>query len=297
MLNNIAFLTAKLIYSVLSSLPDRVLRFLLAGCRKITEILLPSQLFQNARHNLKMCFPEKNNEEIKSIAKNHIGSLYQFAFDFIKSLNSTKDYMLDKLEFENLAVLDEAFQTTPFVVCLGGHLLNYEMLISLPLVRPEYAWCNIYQSTDTKDLFEKWICKTRCRHDAFAIPSTSAYKFFLNLKDSVLKGEQTPFKGFVVGVLGDTSPGENSKLSVPFLHRQMAVYTGAERIGRKLNAAFVFANINHKGNGQYLVRLSKLDPPQDSPFPYTTMYFDLLESNIKSQPENWLLWNTNRFST
>ena len=295
MLKNIVFSIVKWVYTTLSSLPDSGLLFLIFRYKEVAVLLLRTFVFRSLRSNIERCFPKMENIEIDKIAHGYIDALGQFAFDFIKSLKADVVYMKKKVEFENLEILDELFQQTPYVICFSGHLLDYEMLITLPLFRPEYAMCNIYQSTDKNDIFEKWISKERCKYGAFALPSTSAYKILLNIKEYTTKETGKIYRGHIIGVLGDTDPGLNSKLSIQFLNNTIQVYTGAERIGKKLNAAFVYANISHKANGRYTVSLEKLNISENSNFGYTQKYFEKLESNIKSQPENWLLWNTNRF--
>lgn len=294
MLTTILFFIVKRVYLGLSSLPDYILNMCLRTFEIVARLLLHTPVFHNLRTNLDHSFPNLSKKEKEKIAHNHLRAVKQFAFDFIKSLKANEKYMKDKVEFKNLEILDELFQTTPFVVCFSGHLLDYEMLINLPLFRSEFAMCNIYQSTDTNDVFEKWICEERCKYGAFAVPSTSSYRYFMNIKKQLEAGT-AKYKGYIMGVLGDTDPGKNNKLTVPFLNGYLDVYTGAERIGRKLNAAYVYANIYHKGNGKYVVTLNKLDILENSPFIYTKLYFERLESNILNQPENWFLWNSNRF--
>ena len=161
MLTTILFFIVKRVYLGLSSLPDYILNMCLRTFEIVARLLLHTPVFHNLRTNLDHSFPNLSKKEKEKIAHNHLRAVKQFAFDFIKSLKANEKYMKDKVEFKNLEILDELFQTTPFVVCFSGHLLDYEMLINLPLFRSEFAMCNIYQSTDTNDVFEKWICEER----------------------------------------------------------------------------------------------------------------------------------------
>jgi KDO2-lipid IV(A) lauroyltransferase len=80
------------------------------------------------------------------------------------------------------------------------------------------------------------------------------------------------------------------------LHQDTPVFTGTEKIARKLNAPVVFAAVRRVRRGYYSVHLHLItdNPSQHQEGWITQEHTRLLEEEIKRQPEIWL-WSHRRW--
>ena len=101
----------------------------------------------------------------------------------------------------------------------------------------------------------------------------------------------------LVGFISDQLPKWNSiHFFVPFLHRETAVFTGAEQIGRQVNAAFFFGEITRPKRGYYECTFKRMPVSQapSTDYELTTMFMNMLEQMICRTPELWL-WTHKRW--
>ena len=89
---------------------------------------------------------------------------------------------------------------------------------------------------------------------------------------------------------------EAINLWIPFFHRETPVFTGTERIARKVNGAVYYFSFRKESRGHYVAKFQliaeeALSLPEDE---LTKRYYALLEENIRECPELWL-WTHNRW--
>jgi KDO2-lipid IV(A) lauroyltransferase len=72
--------------------------------------------------------------------------------------------------------------------------------------------------------------------------------------------------------------------------------TGAERIASKNHQAIVFIEVIQRKRGYYEAEFKMITrhPEQLKEFEVTDIYYQMLEANIRRQPELWL-WSHNRW--
>ena len=70
---------------------------------------------------------------------------------------------------------------------------------------------------------------------------------------------------------------------VPFLHRETAVFTGAEQIGRQVKAVYFFADIIRPRRGYYECTFRRMEIPEVNRTEYdmTAMFMEQLEQMIR----------------
>ena len=101
----------------------------------------------------------------------------------------------------------------------------------------------------------------------------------------------------VVGFVSDQSPRLTSThLWVNFLNQETAVFTGTERIAKKVDAAVFFVDITKKKRGHYLCQLRPLtsDARSYPDYQLTEVYMQELEKMIRRNPSIWL-WSHRRW--
>lgn len=99
------------------------------------------------------------------------------------------------------------------------------------------------------------------------------------------------------GYIADQSPKwENIHLWIPFLHHDTPVFTGAERIIRKMNNAVFYVDMERPRRGHYVCtfRLITREPAQWEEHELTRRFFVMLEESIRREPACYL-WSHDRW--
>ena len=98
------------------------------------------------------------------------------------------------------------------------------------------------------------------------------------------------------GYIADQGPKwENIHLWLDFLHHDTPVFTGAERIIRKMNNAVFYVDMKRLRRGQYVCtfRLLTREPDKCEEHALTRRFFTLLEESIRRDPTCYL-WSHDR---
>lgn len=252
---------------------------------------------ETLKRNLRRAFPNKGNAEIKKIATKCVEGNMDFIIEYFKKTIYCEHQIKKHCKFTNLELLYEKFQNHKFILCYGGHMLNFELLISLPLHTKEYGMCQLYLgNTKQKGKIAKWIQQNREKYGAICIPTSSPIKTLLNLKNEMDLGKSSK-KGYLFGTLADYDTLSDDIHVTTLFNKDFEVVTGSERIGRKFNMAFLYAHIRRTKRGFYEVEFKELNPTDlaTNPYAYTDEFVRLLEANIKESPELWLQWSEPRF--
>ena len=250
------------------------------------------------RRNLRRVFPEKNTKELKKLNRLYYRSFGDYFIEFVKCTRFSKSQMMQRCKFTNVDLIKEAFRHNEFIICYGGHLVNYEYLVCFPLYMPGYGMCHLYLANPSDNINEgtNWVLKVRSRFGAINIPSFSPLRKLLQLKKDLEDGK-AKYKGYIFGTLSDMDTYDENPHSARFFNRNLEVMTGAERIGRKFNMPFFYAHITSPKRGFYEIKFKEIRPSDKdtNPFAYTDEFVRLLENNIRQQPELWMQWGTPRF--
>lgn len=239
--------------------------------------------------NLHSAFPTYTKEALSQIEYNYYACALEFSIELLEICSKKGTY--PQVNFVNIDVLHDAFKSTDFVVCYCGHFLNYEVLTCLSKQYSEYEMCCFYQPSNVKEI-DEYLTISRSRYGAHLIPTTSPLRKLLKLK--IDNENRDVHRKYIVGSLADLKPLKDTTSCISFLNQQMYIYNGTERIGARLNAAFLYADICCPSKKVYNVEFKPLDC-QSTRHSITEQYFSLLQDNIKRQPEIWMLWGTERF--
>ena len=247
------------------------------------------------KRNLRRAFPEKNNKDISRITLRYYRNIIDFLFEFIKQNSFSNKKMLSHIHYENIELLREITKNKKMIICYSGHFVNFEWLVTLPLYDSNFEMGHLYLS-DESDNMTEYVLKTRSRYGAVNIPSKSPLKYLMMVRQSIME-EKYPFQGFIYGTLADMDPmTENQYVSEIFGHK-IEMFTGSEKIGVKYDMAFVYANMSRINRGEYSVRFEQIIPEYNvvSSYPYTEKFVQMLEQNIRKQPDLWMYWAEPRF--
>ena len=99
------------------------------------------------------------------------------------------------------------------------------------------------------------------------------------------------------GYIADQNPKwENIHLWLPFLNHDTPVFTGAERIVRKMNNAVFYVDMERPERGKYISTFKRMSdaPGQLEEYELTRQFFQMLEETIRRAPQ-YYLWTHNRW--
>ena len=83
---------------------------------------------ETLKRNLRRAFPNKGNAEIKKIATKCVEGNMDFIIEYFKKTIYCEHQIKKHCKFTNLELLYEKFQNHKFILCYGGHMLNFELL-------------------------------------------------------------------------------------------------------------------------------------------------------------------------
>lgn len=241
------------------------------------------------RMNLRNSFPEKSDAELRAIERGFFHFLCDYGVESLKLLTIKPEEMKRRMIFENCEAVDRALDTHDFVFVYLGHFCNWEWVSSLPLwLDPRTTLAELYRPLNSKTMDELFI-ELREHHGAKCISKYDALREIMRLK---AEGKKS-----VIGFVADQTPHpNNTHLWMDFLNQDTPIFTGTERIGKKVNAAIFFLDMKRTSRGHYCGTFKPItDDPKSYPdFQISEICTCELEVMIRRQPSYWL-WSHKRW--
>lgn len=172
-----------------------------------------------------------------------------------------------------------------------GHVGNWEWIPSMNLFftdLEDFVGGQVYHRLENKTM-ELFMYKLRNKFGTVSIPMEQVMRRFLTYRNED--------KRFFIGMIADQVPmWWNIHYWTKFMNRDTPVFTGAERLARKLDLEVWYMHVTRKRRGFYRCDLQLMyEHSKDLPeFAVTEKYMRLLEDNIHECPELWL-WTHNRW--
>ena len=253
---------------LLSLLPLRVLYFLsnlfyypLYYCIRYRRSIV--------RKNLTGSFPEKEIKEIVRIEK----EFYQFFCDYIvetiKLLTLSRKQLMRRMTFEGIDTIIQDLEKQDKDLCFVylGHYGNWEWIASIAYWTPQSILCaQIYHPLRNK-AFDQLFLNLRNQFGGKCIPMKVTLRRIIELKKARQKT--------IIGFISDQLPKWSSiHHFTPFLHRETAVFTGTEQMGKKFGALIYYAEVTRPKRGTYHCTFKKLveNPTAMQDFEITDKY-------------------------
>lgn len=241
------------------------------------------------RKNLTRAFPQKNLSEIRTIEKGFYRFFCDYIVENIKLLTMSKRQVMERMQFEGIGDMLESLKTHDFVFVYLGHYGNWEYVASLPWWTPHDVKCAQLYSTLRSGAFDYLFYRIRSRYGGDNINKRESLRHIVGYRQ---RGEKA-----IIGFISDQSPKwENIHMWMPFLNQDTPVFTGTERIARKLNAAVFYGDMTPTGRGRYRCVFKRMTDDVGScpEHALTAEYMHLLEQTITRAPQYWL-WSHNRW--
>jgi KDO2-lipid IV(A) lauroyltransferase len=242
------------------------------------------------RRNIASSFPEKTTAEHREIERRFYHWLCDYFVESLKLLSISRKELDRRFIITNPELITDTFEGGQSVAAILGHYCNWEWLtcVGKDFNNPKYKVGLVYHPLYNHAMDEVFR-KLRSHVGGVPIPKQDTLRYLLNYKREGIYS--------IFGYISDQAPKwENIHLWLPFLHHDTPVFTGGERIMRKMNNAVVYVEMTRPKRGYYTCtyRLITKDPNSMPDYEVTKIFFGMLEETIKKKPE-YYLWSHNRW--
>ena len=278
------------IFYVLSLLPFRVLygisdffyliMYHIVGYRK-----------KVVRKNLSSSFPEKTSQELKEIEHGFYHWLCDYFVETLKLLTVSDETLLKHIEFRNAEQIEEYYDKGQTCAAILGHYCNWELLSATGLAfkRHKEAVCGLIYHPLRSKIFDMLFKDIRQSKGRVCIPKQDILRYLVRYKREK--------RMWLFGYISDQSPKYlNIHCWLPFLNHDTPVFTGGEKIMKKMNDAVFYVDMQRPERGKYICtfRLITDKPAEMQENEITTRFFKMLEDTIKRDPRLYL-WTHDRW--
>ena len=237
--------------------------------------------------NLKNSFPEKTDEERKTIEKKFYRHLADIIIETFKITHMTKANQIKRFTYSNLEIIDKLREEKRDIIAVLGHYNNWEWPTLLPYYL-KYKTIIIYKPLQNK-YFNNFVNKQRSKFGIVLTPTSLVLREIINYRNngintvSVFISDQIPSKGDI-------------KYWTTFLNQDTAAFTGAGKIASKYDMAIVIFHIQKVKRGYYNLDIELLYEHTAglSENVITEAHVRRLEEIIREKPENWI-WSHRRW--
>lgn len=243
------------------------------------------------RSNISSAFPEMTESEIDDTVRKFYRFLADYFIETVKLGTMGSAEMKERMRFENIEEVNADLHAGRNVSIYMGHFCNWEWVSSMPLwldLSTGAVPCQIYHPLSNVAADEVFGA-IRSRFGATNLPMISSAR---TLMEMTSKGIPS-----ITGYIADqTPPGRSLHHWIPFLHHDTAVFTGAEKISRKIHAAVYYLDMRRTDRNRYSGRFVKItgDAAGEPENELTKTYFAMLADSIRREPPLWL-WTHRRW--
>ena len=277
---------------VLSLLPLRLL-YLFADIICLIIFICPPLRYRKSivRKNLALSYPEKDRKWLRRTERRFY---YQFACQIMESLKTVsagRRWIERHIEFTGQDKLYEETLKGRSGIGYIGHVGNWEWIPSMNLFFTDvndFVGGQVYHRLEN-NIMEIFMYKLRSKFGTVSIPMEQVMRRFLSYRNEGKK--------FFIGMISDQVPlWWNIHYWTQFMNRKTPVFTGAERLARKMDLEVWYLHMTRKRRGSYRCDIQLMYEHTDNlpEFAVTEKYMRLLEDNINECPELWL-WTHNRW--
>lgn len=280
---------AKLLYYLfvlpLSYLPLRLI-YLLSDFFYILLITVFPYRKKVIDSNLKRSFPDKSDDEIRSLRHKFYHHFTDILAEGIKNLSISEKELKKRFVVKNTELMVQLYDDKKSVLLVSGHYNNWEWLITSQNLLFQHQALGIGMPMTSKF----WDKKINDRRQRFGMKVINSKNF----KSAIEDHRDVPI---AILVLSDQSPPDSRKSYwMNFLNQQTAVLFGAELMAHEHNFSVVFFHTRKIKRGYYEMDLKLItDEPRSMKWgEITEIHAKELENIINEKPEFWV-WSHKRW--
>ncbi len=243
------------------------------------------------RRNITTSFPEKSLEECIKIEKEYYRWLCDYVVETLKLMTVSREELLRHIEFRNSEQIEQCFDQGQTCAAILGHYCNWELLSAtgLSFKKHDDAVMGLIYHPLRSRFFDRMFIKIRQSMGGVCIPKKDILRYLVSFRRQGLMS--------LFGYIADQSPKyKNIHLWLPFLNHDTPVFTGAERIMRKMGNAVFYVDMERPRRGKYICtfKLMTKDPASMPEFEITRRFFSMLEQTVRRDPR-FYLWSHDRW--
>ncbi|MCQ2974449.1 MAG: lysophospholipid acyltransferase family protein [Bacteroidales bacterium] len=236
--------------------------------------------------NLKMCFPNKSENELKQIKSKFYQHFTDILLESFKGYTLPVEKLAKRYEFVDKSVLENYHKQGKSVVIAFSHYGNWEWATQTVLYEHSHKMAALYKPM--RNIYiNNYIKKCREARGTYLCPIEKT-KYMFNMRNNQCMG-------FVM--LGDQNPSNSRKgFWVNFLGIDTCVLHGIEMYSKMFNLPIVYFESRKVARGYYKQYLSELidDPSKCQPGEISEKYMKKVEETLINAPEYWL-WSHKRW--
>jgi Kdo2-lipid IVA lauroyltransferase/acyltransferase len=237
-------------------------------------------------NNLKNSFPEKSEQEIKSIADKYYRYLCDLLLETLKTLKMTEAETRKRCVFHQQPWLTKLHEEGRSLIIVMGHYGNWEWAGPGFALNTPFPLVVIYRPLAHPN-FEKMMTGMRTKFGTRITPEEKT------LRDMVARNKEVTATAFIA----DQTPSDiKNAFWTNFLNQDTPVHAGPEKIARKFNYPVVFMNVKRIRRGYYEIfpELLHENPATAAENEITKAFIQKCEKQIVSDPIPWL-WSHRRW--
>ena len=242
------------------------------------------------RRNLTTSFPEKDAGEIRALERKFYRWFCDYFVETIKLLSISDGELRRRLTIVGAEQVEECFKEGQDCAALLGHYCNWEWLSCTGIAFPKGRKMGLVYKPLRSKAMDSLFRRLRGRQpSSVVVPKNDILRELLTLRR---QGTRSLF-----GYIADQGPRyANIHLWLPFLGHDTGVFTGSERIMRKMDNAVFYMEMSRPKRGYYTatIQLIARHAGDVAEHELTRRFFALLEQTIRRHPE-YYLWTHNRW--
>ena len=237
--------------------------------------------------NLHLAFPDKTDDEIKTIRKKFYHHLCDMLLESIKSITISEAEMKKRYVFKNVEAVHKLEKENKSIVLFMGHYASWEWVFILQKHVNHIGYA-VYKQLSNK-YFDALVKRIRAKYNSYLITTKETFPTLIQAKQD----NQLTLNGFVF----DQSPKLDKAIYWQnFMGKKVPVHVGAEILAKRLDMATLFLKVKKIKRGYYEATIMDIikDPKSIEDFKITDTYLKHVEEEILEAPE-FYLWTHKRW--
>ena len=236
-------------------------------------------------NNLKNSFPNKTEEELKTIEKKFFRYFCDLVLETLKSITMSSKSVKDKVSFKGEEILKEYFNKNQSIIIVMGHWGNWEYGGARFALENLHQLFVIYHPLQNV-YFDRLVFKMRTRFGNGLYTMNDSFRGIIRDKDKLT----------ATAFIADQTPSAKSAHWMPFLNQDTPIFVGTGKIASKMKYPVIYIGINRIKRGSYEMVAEKLieDPIESNAVEIIETFTKRLEKDIEKVPEIWL-WSHRRW--
>lgn len=237
--------------------------------------------------NLKHSFPEKSDQEIRTIARAFYHHFCDYILESIAWMRVSEKEARTRFTYKNPEVINDLYAQRKSILLAIGHSGNWEWLGNLSLYFP-YQVLAIYKPLSNKHV-NKFFIRLREKFGLKTVPMATSLR-------TIIECDQRNIPTLTL-VLTDQRPMINQiEYWTTFMNQETPILLGTEKISKKLDFAVVFMHVRKIRRGYYEGEFVLITdrPRETAPYEITEKHVRELEKQIREEPWTWL-WSHKRW--